>query len=428
MPVHPWKRPLGTVLPGVAVVGTVGLLTGYWLEPLAAVLAVYVAWHMVNGWRLIRWLDEGDGELPGGRGLWAAVFDRIRHHESPGKEQNTPRERSASEFQDVTDALPDAIVLIDDRNTITWFNESASGILGLRNPEDLGRPVTHLLRDPDFADWIAVQDQLESHYEMPCPHNERVHLSASAVRFGESRRLLLFSDITDVHNLERIRQDFVANVSHELRTPLTVLLGYLETLSDQPPDGTKQALDSMQEKARQMQTLLDDLLTLSQLQSHERTGTEEAVDVPALLMALKEQAEELSRGRHTLRFEIQPGLGLTGIRADLESAFRNLVSNAIHYTPEPGTITVRWELADDGPVLSVIDTGIGIPSREIPRLTERFYRVGSGRARHAGGTGLGLSIVKHVLNAHQALLLVESELGTGSRFSCTFPADRAVSA
>ncbi len=137
----------------------------------------------------------------------------------------------------------------------------------------------------------------------------------------------------------------------------------------------------MQEKARQMQTLLDDLLTLSQLQSHERTGTEEAVDVPALLMALKEQAEELSRGRHTLRFEIQPGLGLTGIRADLESAFRNLVSNAIHYTPEPGTITVRWELADDGPVLSVIDTGIGIPSRETPHRAVLQGRLGPGAAR-----------------------------------------------
>jgi two-component system phosphate regulon sensor histidine kinase PhoR len=183
----------------------------------------------------------------------------------------------------------------------------------------------------------------------------------------------------------------------------------------------------MQSQALQMRALLDDLLELSRLQSDEMQGKEQDVDIPALLGQLKEQAEEVSRGRHVIRFQVDPDLRLSGIAADIESAFRNLIVNAINYTPQGGAITVRWEDSVDGPRLSVADTGIGIPKRHIPRLTERFYRVGSDRARHSGGTGLGLSIVKHVLNVHKARLLIRSELGEGSEFVCVFPREREVS-
>jgi two-component system phosphate regulon sensor histidine kinase PhoR len=173
-----------------------------------------------------------------------------------------------------------------------------------------------------------------------------------------------------------------------------------------------------------MQMLLYDLLELSRLQSDEIRGEEEVIDVPGMLMQLQEQADELSRGRHQLVFEVDSGPWLSGVATDLESAFGNLLSNAIKYTPDGGTIKVSWREAGPGPRLVVEDTGIGIPKRDIPRLTERFYRVGSDRARQTGGTGLGLSIVKHVLNAHQATLTIESEIGEGSRFTCTFPPER----
>jgi two-component system phosphate regulon sensor histidine kinase PhoR len=173
-----------------------------------------------------------------------------------------------------------------------------------------------------------------------------------------------------------------------------------------------------------MQGLLSDLLELSRLQSAGQVSEDQIVDVPAILMQLKEQSEELSQGRHTLKFAIEPAMFLLGNAVDLESAFRNLINNAIKYTADGGEVAVRWESTEEGPTFSVRDTGIGIPTRDIPRLTERFYRVGSDRSRDSGGTGLGLSIVKHVLNAHEAYLNIDSELGLGSTFSCVFPVER----
>jgi two-component system phosphate regulon sensor histidine kinase PhoR len=224
--------------------------------------------------------------------------------------------------------------------------------------------------------------------------------------------------------VEQIRRDFVANISHELRTPLTVILGYLELLQNHPEPQVSQAIERMLGQASQIQALLNDLLELSRLQSDKIHGQEENIDVPGLLMQLKEQGEELSQGRHQLHFEVAKGLRLAGVASDLDSAFSNLLANAIKYTPEGGTISVTWADSPEGPRFSIRDTGIGIPKRDIPRITERFYRVGSDRARKTGGSGLGLAIVKHVLNAHEAVLTIESELGEGSVFTCTFPPSR----
>jgi two-component system phosphate regulon sensor histidine kinase PhoR len=248
---------------------------------------------------------------------------------------------------------------------------------------------------------------------------------ANAVTVGEQQRLIVIRDITRVHNLEQARRDFVANISHELRTPLTVLRGYLELLENHPADDVGDSVKRMLGQALQMQTLLDDLLELSRLQDDVLRDEETVVNVPTLLMQLKEQAEELSRDNHQLIFKVDSNILLTGSSADLESAFSNLITNAIKYTPRGGTIQVRWERGPNGPRMVVHDTGIGIPRRDIPRLTERFYRVGSDRARETGGTGLGLAIVKHVLKAHQAELSINSVLGEGSQFTCTFPEKRA---
>jgi two-component system phosphate regulon sensor histidine kinase PhoR len=330
------------------------------------------------------------------------------------------------EFRQLTDAFPDATLVIDGHRNITWFNQAAISLLGLRSPQDLGKPVTNLLRGPDFANWLAVQGRVKSPLEMPSPKNDNIWLSVNAFAFQEGQRLIVLRDNTDVHNLEQIRRDFVANMSHELRTPLTVLQGYLEMLQDSVPTEVADAVTRMLTQTAQMQMMLDDLLELSRLQSDEIQGEEEIIDVPGMLMQLKEQADELSRGRHQLVFDVDSGPSLSGIATDLESAFSNLISNAIKYTPDGGSVNVSWSDTDEGPQLVVQDSGIGIPMRDIPRLTERFYRVGSDRARQTGGTGLGLSIVKHVLNAHQATLAIESEPGEGSTFSCTFPHDRRI--
>jgi len=412
------------LLVALALALAVAWISGQWLKVIAFALAAYVAWQLYNNWRLHLWLSNNEQEPPESIGIWSDIFDQINLLQNANRSQRERQKATIEEFKSVTNAFPDASLVIDRQDNITWFNEAAQKLLGLKIPADLGQSVTNLVRDPDFADWLAVQDQVSSKLEMPNPHNSNVRLQVSAVRYSEGQRLVILRDITDIHNLERIRRDFVANVSHELRTPLTVLLGYLESIQGQCGDDLQPAIERMQGQAMQMSALLNDLLELSRLQSDEHASPDEDVDVPAVLAQLRELAEELSQGTHTISFETDPSIRLRGIAADIESAFRNLIQNAIHYTPEGGTITVRWQKSEKGPRFSVQDTGPGIPKKDIPRLTERFYRVGSDRSRKGGGTGLGLSIVKHVLNAHQARLSIQSALGEGSTFSCVFPPER----
>lgn len=330
------------------------------------------------------------------------------------------------EFSALADARPDATLVIDANDNITWCNETALRLLGLKLPEDLGQAVTNLLRNPDFATWLETGDRVNSKLDIPSPLNDNRWWHITAVPLQQDQWLLVLRDVTDIHNVERIRRDFVANVSHELRTPVTVLLGYLELLQNHPDKDVAAAVERMFSQAVQMKTLLDDLLELSRLQSDEIQEEERRVDVPAMLEQLREQAEEVSHGQHTFHFQVDSTLFLMGVAADLESAFRNLIINAIRYTPAGGRIDVSWKQTDEGPRFSVKDTGIGIPRRDLPRITERFYRVGAGRARQSGGTGLGLAIVKHVINAHKAKLLIRSELGEGSEFECLFPPTRGV--
>jgi two-component system phosphate regulon sensor histidine kinase PhoR len=415
---------LGRLLLLWSLILLAGWLAGQALATVLVSLLAYTLWHLSNLWRLYRWLQQPGAEVPGSFGIWSDVYERIAGLEKDNQRQKTQYQNTLAEFRKLTDALPDATLVIDGPSNITWFNQAAQRLLGLRNPQDLGKPVTNLLRGPNFANWLAVQARVKSPLEMPSPRDDNIWLSVSAFAFQGDQRLIILRDNTEVHNVEQIRRDFVANISHELRTPLTVLQGYLEMLHENDSSEIRDAVTRMLSQTAQMQMLLDDLLELSRLQSDEIQGEEEIIDVAGMLMQLREQADELSRDRHEILFDVAAGPRLSGIAADLESAFGNLISNAIKYTPDGGSVTVRWQDAEQGPQFVVEDTGIGIPKRDIPRITERFYRVGSDRARQTGGTGLGLSIVKHVLNAHQATLHIESEPGEGSRFTVTFPLER----
>lgn len=419
-----WKRHVARLLFAAAAVIAIGAWSGHLLPLALAALGGYTLWLLGNMARLYRWLDGEASEPPESVGVWSDIFERIYQLQKGNREQHEQNERIIREFRSITDAFPDSLLVLDAQDTISWFNGAASSLLGLQSPQDIGQPVTNLLREPDFADWISVQEQVSSGFEMTSPLDSNRRLSVSAVPYREEQRLLILRDITDLHNLERVRRDFVANVSHELRTPLTVLLGYLESLRDHADEDLAPALVRMQEQGWQMRALLDDLLELSRLQSESQPESDAEVDICATLLQLREQAEEISQGRHTIEVHCERGLALLGNEKDLESAFRNLIANAVHYTPEGGRIGIHWSQTDEGPTFSVTDSGIGIPRRDIPRLTERFYRVGSDRSRHTGGTGLGLSIVKHVLNAHGARLQIESELGEGSTFTGVFPPER----
>jgi two-component system phosphate regulon sensor histidine kinase PhoR len=243
------------------------------------------------------------------------------------------------------------------------------------------------------------------------------------IRYASDRSLLIARDVSQLMRLEQVRRDFVANVSHELRTPLTVVHGYLDLIEPEQMQEYEPILRELRNQSRRMTQIVEDLLTLSRLEAQIEIPSERVVMRP-LIEALRREAVALSQGQHTVSVEIRSPHDLRGSVKDLHSAFSNLVSNAVRYTPPGGRITLRWESDANGGRLSVIDTGQGIPAQHLPRLTERFYRVSTSRSRETGGTGLGLSIVKHVLQLHQARLEITSELGAGSVFSCVFGPER----
>ncbi|MEI7037339.1 phosphate regulon sensor histidine kinase PhoR [Fulvimonas yonginensis] len=320
------------------------------------------------------------------------------------------------------DSLPDAVVLLDESWRVRWFNRAAEALLGLRRPRDRGVLLVDRLQGSELAGWLRSGARAPLR-DIPAPGQPDGRLDVSLQPFGWRQRLLLAHDISPLTRLEQIRRDFVANVSHELRTPLTVIHGYLELLDPEDVPALAPVLGEMRAQSKRMGQIVEDLLTLSRLETQEHV-VDERVPMAGLLATLRKEAEALSQGRHRITLEATAGLDLLGSPKDLHSALSNLVSNAVRYTPTGGSITIRWQRSPEGATYAVSDTGYGIPANHLARLTERFYRVSSSRSRETGGTGLGLSIVKHVLNLHQARLSVESTPGRGSTFACHFGPER----
>jgi two-component system phosphate regulon sensor histidine kinase PhoR len=337
----------------------------------------------------------------------------------------TRSRRTAASLRDVRNVaaqLPDAVVLLDRQQHIRWFNHAAETLLGLRRPDDRGASLQQRLAGSELSHWLR-DGAREPLIDAAAPGQADSQLNVSMLSFGDHEQLLLAHDVTPLNRLEQIRRDFVANVSHELRTPLTVIHGYLELLDPDDVPELAPVLGEMRAQSKRMGQIVEDLLTLSRLETQHEV-VDERVPMAALLATVRKEAEALSQGRHRIVLESTAEADLLGSPKDLHSALSNLVSNAVRYTPTGGHITIRWERVPDGAVYSVSDTGFGIPATHLARLTERFYRVSSSRSRDSGGTGLGLSIVKHVLNLHQAQLQIDSTPGAGSTFACRFGSAR----
>jgi two-component system, OmpR family, phosphate regulon sensor histidine kinase PhoR len=395
-------------------------------------LLLLVAMHVYFLARLRVWLDAPKPEtLPEGMGIWENAFSGLYHAARRERRERDEITQMLQRFRDATNVLPVGIVLLDAAQRVEWCNISAAQHFSLDAERDRGISLTHLVRQPEFTAYLAEADPHEPVLLHPV-HRPGDSLSIQLIPFAEDSRLLISHDITRIERIETMRRDFIANVSHELRTPLTVINGFLELLTQDAPEDPKEATryqTTMLEQSRRMMRLVEDLLTLSRLEVGDRPAIEEVVDVQQLVGTLADEARGLSGGSHRFELEVSAG-NLKGSTDELRSAFGNLISNAIRYTPPGGLIKVRWSAslepgAKHG-VFSVQDTGIGISPEHIPRLTERFYRVDRSRSRETGGTGLGLAIVKHVLLRHQATLKIEAELGKGSRFSAEFPALRVI--
>jgi two-component system phosphate regulon sensor histidine kinase PhoR len=383
--------------------------------------------------RLIKWAGYPLGTpTPSASGAWGAVFDALQRR---GRLASAEREKATQElerFRRAAEALPDGVIILDGYRAIEWMNLQAEACLGLKGSVDTRSRITHLLREPEFLDYLDSPDHRGIPLQFQTQRNPGRSLQIQAAPFAAGRTLLLVRDVTQLQKLATMRRDFVANVSHELKTPLTVTLGFVETaldaLEDTPPQELAKYLEAALEQGRRMQQLINDLLTLSSLETDSPPPLEDLIDVSALLTDIRQEVTALSAGRHRITLEIQGPPGLMGSARELRSAFANLAGNAVRYTPDGGAIELRWSAEGTaGARFSVRDSGIGIAAQHLPRLTERFYRVDRGRSREAGGTGLGLAIVKHVLERHQAVLQVESEPGKGSVFSAAFPAHRVQS-
>jgi two-component system phosphate regulon sensor histidine kinase PhoR len=437
-----WAGPLSRILLLVVAALVVGGWFGlaYGCALLAAGFAVSHAYHLIQLARLHHWLGAGAGDssgdivpaVPDAFGAWGenfAILFRLRRAERAGRERLTA---SLERLSQAAEALPDGIVLLDEQLRIEWCNPAASRHLGIESDRDRGTPIVHLVREPEFADYVV--DGGAPIILRPVSGLVRI-MSLALIPFSDNGRLLISRDITAIERADTVRRDFIANVSHELRTPLTVIVGFLESMVTEADEGSSAAalshhrqLAMMFDQAQRMQRLVDDLLALSRLDEGQPPAREDTIDVPGLLAAVVEEGRALSAGRHSITLDCAAHEGLRGSREELRSAFANLLSNAIRYTPAGGTIQLSWSLRQGLPVLAVIDNGIGISPEHIPRLTERFYRVDRGRSSAGGGTGLGLAIVKHVLLRHGARLEIASTSGRGSTFSAVFPRDRILPA
>ena len=394
-------------------------------------LSVTLVRHLYWLDKLARWLKDPQlSDIPAGSGIWEDIFASLYQEMRRQRSSETQLTSALERFQRAAGALPDGVVLLNNSDQIDWCNHTAELQLGLSLAQDAGQPIGYLVRQTEFRDYLQAQQYGEP-IKLKSVRNPDITLEIQLVPYGDNQKLLLCRDITPLENLETMRRDFVANVSHELRTPLTVVGGFLETLEDMDADmpaTTRHYFHLMQDQTSRMRHLVEDLLTLSRLESSQHAPQEIDIDVPSMLRTVLTEGQSVSGGRHQLSLDADSALHLSGAPEELHSAFGNLVTNAIRYTPEGGDIHLTWCQRGEDAVFSVRDTGIGIEPQHLSRLTERFYRVDSSRSRETGGTGLGLSIVKHILTRHQARLEVESEFGKGSVFSAVFPATRIVRA
>ena len=376
--------------------------------------------------RLLRWLrGAATAAAPPETGFWGELGHRVERAVRSRERQIEAEQLRLQQFIEAIEASPNGVLLLDAGDHIDWCNAVAADHFGLDPVRDRGQRVTNLIRSPGFVAYLN-QRRFDTALLLPAMLN-RLTLQVLVRPYGDGLKLVVSQDITERERHDAMRRDFVANVSHEMRTPLTVLTGFIETMTTLPlTEGERQrVLRLMEQQATRMQSLLTDLLTLAQLEGSPRPPTDRWLPVDALLAQIRADGEALSGGRHRLAFHVAAGSEIAGSHGELLSAVGNLVGNAVRYTPEGGQIDVHWRLrGDGGGELDVVDTGVGIAREHLPRLTERFYRVDSSRARDTGGTGLGLSIVKHVVQRHGGELDIASEPGKGSRFRIVLPAVR----
>ncbi len=408
----------------------IGLLLDNVLLIVCLVLFSIVVWYLYNLRSFIRWFEKGKKySPPTSLGIFGDLFNSLYQLQKQQRNRNKRLVNLLSRFKESTKAMPDGIVILQENGEIEWWNDAAVKLLNLNYPADVGQRITNLLRHPNFIRYYNLSEKPKN-VKLLSPVDEQKIITIRIVPYGNNQQLLMIRDVTLIQRVEDMQRDFIANISHELRTPITVMSGFLEEFEHSPPEN-KDELQSyiklMQGQSSRMRNLVDDLMMLSRLENETSEPIRDVIQVPFILHSLKEEAELFSGERkHKLILDIDENLNIRGDAKAIDSAFSNLIFNAINYSPDGSDIKISWYEDKEGVYLKVMDNGIGIPAQHIARLTERFYRVDVARSRDTGGSGLGLAIVNNVLSHHEATLKIKSQVGQGSNFSCVFPKELIV--
>ena len=419
-----WQREIITVFLLLLVTAVVGVMTKLFLPLLFLLMLAIIMRQVVQITRFERWISAGGrGRAPKMSGIWEEIYYHIYRLKKNDKRRKKKLSKMINQFRQSTEALPDAAVVLGIHDEIDWANKAARDVFGLK-ASDKGQRIPNLIRFPEFIQYLKVGDYKEC-VILPSPVDHHITLQVRIVPYGAGLRLLLAQDVTQLKKMERMRKDFVANVSHELRTPLTVLKGYLETLQDlddeQSPLLTT-SFQQMQGQTERMQHLVDDLLLLTRLETQQKKS--QCINVPELLNQICKEGDALENAERRIQLTLESTGHIMGDEQELRSAFTNLLGNALKYSPCDSVVKVRWYQTKTAIILAVDDQGEGIEKSDIPKITERFYRVETKRLKKVNGTGLGLAIVKHVLMRHDADLIITSKIGEGSSFCCRFPVAR----
>ena len=416
----------------VILCGFAGLFAGNVFAGLATGLLLCLIWQQRMLGRISAFLRGSDQNPPDVPGTVNEIIREIDSLRGRHKQREKKIAGLLARFEEATEALPDAVVVMDVHGHVEWANARASEYLGIRFPRDRGRRVTHLIRQPELLDRLVGVDQNAAPESLviASPADIEISLEVRIISYAESSLLLMAGNITEIQRANQMRKDFIANASHELRTPLTVISGYLEAIETEANDlspGWRARILQMQNQARRMQNLIEDLLKLSRLESSPSANLDIEVDMAELISVIHNEAQTLSGAQgHIFTLEIHPELLVKGDYDGLYSAFSNIVFNAVQHTPAGGEIRIKWQRAETGACMEVNDSGEGIPAEHIHRVTERFYRVDRSRSRDRGGTGLGLAIAKHVMVQHGAELNITSGPSRGTTVKCLIPAHRVV--
>ena len=388
---------------------------------------VYLLSHVYWIYRLNKWLKSPNlSTIPNGSGIWEEIFATLYREYRKQKKSKSELTTTLGRFMTAAEAIPDGIIALNQNNEIEWCNKPSEKMLDIHLAKDINQPINYLLRETRFTEYLN-DNKYEGTLKLISWRNTGRSFEILLVPFGVSQKLLICRDITQIEKNDSIKRDFIANVSHELKTPLTVIVGFLETLSDMKNEfntKTRPYLQMMLEQSDRMKKLVEDLLQLSSIESNAAPAEKKEIDMTRLFKNLKKDSDLVSGKLHKINMSINKNIALLGYEKEIYSAFLNLVSNAIRYTKEGGSIHVIWDIKDQKPFFEVQDSGIGIDEKLIPRLTERFFRIDADRSRNTGGTGLGLSIVKHVCIRHQAQIEITSQIGKGSQFKISFPQER----